>query len=101
MGSQLLYRVSQADVKLWSSGERMLAIGRTPVWSETHLRAGEIGSREAAVQERIYAELGRLTGRDLCDRGRLLQGGSSGGGEQGRRRSGTVVGPIASPAEER
>ena len=31
VGGRLLYRGSQADMNLWSSGERMLTSGGTPV----------------------------------------------------------------------
>ena len=54
------------------------------------------------MEQRIYVDdggLGRLTGRDRCERGRLLRGSSSRGGEQERARTGTA-GPIAPPAEE-
>ena len=84
MGGRLLYRGIQANVNLWSSGERMLTIGRTPVCSETRPRVWEIATRDAAAHQRIYADdggMGRLKVRDLCDWGRLLRGSSPGSGE--------------------
>ena len=70
MGGRLLYRGSEVDMDLWCSGERMLAGGRTPVWSETRARVRKITTREAAVQQRIYADdggLGREAGfGDVC-----------------------------------